>query len=210
MDFRDINVYIANLARLEDPVFREMEEEARRLNFPIIGPAAGRFCYLIARAINARKVFEMGSGFGYSTAWFARAVRDNGGGIVHHVVWDDDLSRKAQRYLTAAGLEGFVTYTVAEAVETLQKTPETFDLIFNDIDKEGYPASVAVMKSKLRVGGILLVDNMLWRGRILDPQDRSTSTEGVRRITQLLHEDPDFVCSVVPIRDGLLTALRVK
>ena len=72
-----------------------MEEHARRTSFPIVGPAAGHLCYLIARMIGARRVFEMGSGFGYSTAWFARAVRENGGGEVHHVVWDEGLSARA-------------------------------------------------------------------------------------------------------------------
>lgn len=70
-----------------------MEAYAREAHFPIIGPTAGQFCYLMARAIGARRIFEMGSGFGYSTAWFARAVKENGGGTVFHVVWDEALTR---------------------------------------------------------------------------------------------------------------------
>src|SRR5438067_13256437 len=70
----------------------ELEAEARRTGFPIIGPATGHLCYLLARLSNARHVFELGSGFGYSTAWFARPVRENGSGAVHYVVWDELLS----------------------------------------------------------------------------------------------------------------------
>lgn len=210
MDLSDINAYLSDLARHDDPVLLEMEGEAHRLKFPIVGPAAGRFCYLLARAINARKVFEMGSGFGYSTAWFAKAVRDNGGGVVYHVVWDEDLSRRARSYLAAAQLDAQVKFVVGEAVHALRQTVDTFDLIFNDIDKEGYPASIPVAKSKLRRGGIFLVDNMLWQGRIFDAENRSATTEGVRELTRILHNDPDFVCSVVPIRDGILVALKVR
>src|SRR5256886_3649709 len=73
----------------------ELEAEARRSGFPIIGPATGHLCYLLARLSNARQVFELGSGFGYSTAWFARAVKENGGGAVHHVLWGGQLSPQA-------------------------------------------------------------------------------------------------------------------
>ena len=71
----------------------------RQTGFPIIGPAAGYACYQIARMIGAKAVFELGSGFGYSTAWFAKAVKENGGGVVQHVVWDAKLSETATRHL---------------------------------------------------------------------------------------------------------------
>ena len=71
-----------------DPELQAMEAAATKTSFPIIGPAAGYFCYLVTRLSGARSVFELGSGFGYSTAWFARGVKENGGGVVHHTVWD--------------------------------------------------------------------------------------------------------------------------
>ena len=76
--YEQICDYHAKLSRHEDPILLRMEEEARNERFPIIGPAAGKFCYLMARAINAKRIFELGSGYGYSTLWFARAVRENG------------------------------------------------------------------------------------------------------------------------------------
>src|SRR5216110_3912140 len=98
----------------------ELEVEARRTDFPIIGPATGQLCYLLARLSGARRVFELGSGFGYSTAWFARAVKENGGGTVHHVVWDADLSRRARENLSALGLADVVQFHVGEAVAALE------------------------------------------------------------------------------------------
>lgn len=187
---------------------REMEARATETGFPIIGPAAGYFCYLAAKLIGARQIFELGSGYGYSTAWFARAVRENGGGRVHHTVWDEKLSADARGYLRALGLADLVTFTIGEAVATLRATPGPFDLIFNDIDKAGYPDSVDVIEQKIRPGGVLLVDNVLWSGRVFDPEDRSPETEGVRGITRKVTTSPNWIASIVPIRDGLLFASR--
>ena len=150
----------------------------------------------------------MGSGYGYSTAWFAGAVRENGGGTVYHVVWDEGLSRKARGHLAALGYGDIVQYRVGEAVQTLRETDGPFDLIFNDIDKHAYPASLPVMAEKLRPGGALIVDNLLWSGRIFDAHDRSENTEGVRQLTRLVTVDPGWIASIVPIRDGLLVAYK--
>lgn len=203
-----VAAYLDSLVPARDPRLAAMETEAARTDFPIIGPASGYFCYLIARLVQARSVFELGSGFGYSTAWFARAVRENGGGVVHHTVWDAELSARARQHLGAMGLSDLVEFHVGEAVGTLRDAPGPFDLVFNDIDKAGYPAALAVIRERLRPGGVLLVDNLLWHGQILDPADRSPDTEGVRELTRQVTTDPAWIASVVPIRDGLLLARR--
>ena len=128
------------LSQHDDPVLAEMEEVARHTRFPIIDRAASKCCYLLCRLAKVRTVFEMGSGYGYSTAWFAMAVRDNGGGVVHHVVWDEELSRKARDYLQRTNLSEFVRFTVGEAVETLRNTTGHFGCIFVDIEKAGLSA----------------------------------------------------------------------
>jgi len=204
----DISRYLDALVPARPPELHAMERAAQATNFPIIGPASGHLCYLVARMIGARRVFELGSGFGYSTAWFARAVRENGGGEVHHVVWDADLSGRARMHLERLGLTDLVRFHVAEAVETLRTATGEFDLIFNDIDKHGYPASIDAIVPKLRRGGVLIIDNMLWSGRILDPADRTPDTEGVREVTRRIMESDDWIASIVPIRDGVLVAYR--
>lgn len=200
--------YLDSLAPPRPAEMAAMEAYAREHRFPIVGPAAGQFCYLMARIIKARRIFEMGSGYGYSTAWFARAVKENGGGTVFHVVWDEDLSRRARGHLGALGLDEVIEYRVAEAVQTLQETEGPFDLIFNDIDKQAYPASLPVIAEKLRPGGVLIVDNMFWNSRIFDAADHSATTEGVRELTRVITADPGWISSIVPIRDGLLVAYR--
>jgi caffeoyl-CoA O-methyltransferase len=203
-----VDQYLRGLVPQRPVEMQSMEAYADETSFPIIGPTAGYLCYQIARMIQARSVFEMGSGYGYSTAWLARAVKENGGGTVYHVVWDEDLSKRARRHLGALGLSDLVEYHVSEAVEMLGKMDQQFDLIFNDINKEGYPTSLGIIREKLRPGGVLLVDNMLWSGRIFDPADTSPATQGVRDFTRLIQNDPDWIVSVIPIRDGVMLAYR--
>jgi caffeoyl-CoA O-methyltransferase len=150
----------------------------------------------------------MGSGFGYSTAWFAMAVRDEGGGEVHHVVWDDALSSAARGHLERMALTPYVRYHVGEAVETLRARADAFDAIFCDIDKPGYPAALPVMRERLRPGGLLLVDNMLWSGRVWDDAHQEASTRGVRELTRLLIADDAFATTLLPLRDGVAVAWK--
>jgi predicted O-methyltransferase YrrM len=200
--------YLERLIPPRHPELAKMEAYAKQQGFPIIGPVVGQLCYQLARMIGARRVFELGSGFGYSTAFFARAVQESGGGVVHHVVWDEPMSKQARGHLEAMGLTDVVQYHVGEAIETLRSVDGPFDLVFNDIDKHAYPASLPVIESKLRPGGVLVVDNMLWSGRIFDRSDTSADTEGVRELTRLLTTSPVWTTSVLPIRDGVIVAIK--
>jgi caffeoyl-CoA O-methyltransferase len=200
--------YLDSLLPPRPPEMQAMEAYAQQTGFPIVGPASGHFCYLLARMIGARRVFEMGSGYGYSTAWFAKAVQENGGGVVYHVVWNSELSQQARRHLGALGFDGIVEYRVSEAVRTLRETDGPFDIIFNDIDKDAYPNALPVIKEKLRPGGVMIVDNVLWYGRIFDARDQSEDTRGVREFTRRIAGDPDWIVSIAPIRDGLMVAYK--
>ena len=212
---QELNEYLEGLVPARPAEMQAMEAYAREHKFPIIGPASGYLCYQIARMTGARRIFELGSGYGYSTAWFARAVQENlalsgveGGGEVHHVVWSEELSQKARGHLGKLGYAGIVRYRVSEAVQALRETDGPFDLIFNDIDKHGYPAALPVINAKLRPGGVLIVDNTLWSGRVLDESDQSADTNGIRELTRLLTNDAGWITTIVPLRDGVLVAYK--
>ncbi|MEZ4707850.1 MAG: O-methyltransferase [Caldilineaceae bacterium] len=211
--YTQVQEYVTALVPQRASELQKMEAYAEKNGFPIIGPAAGQLCYQLARLIGAQRVFELGSGYGYSTAWFARAVQENAngdsGGVVHHTVWDEKLSQMARQHLGALGYAGLVQYHVAEAVATLRATPGPFDLIFNDIDKEGYPDSLPVIAEKLRPGGLLIIDNMLSGGRIFDESYSSASLTGIREFTRLVTTSPDWIVTLAPIRDGLIVAQKV-
>ena len=208
IDYDAVQEYLTSLVPPREPELQKMEEYAEKNDFPIIGPACGYYCYQLARMINAKSVFELGSGYGYSTAWFAKAVKENGGGVVHHTVWDEDLSKRARGHLSALGSADLVQFHVAEAVATLRQTEGPFDIIFNDIDKEGYPDSLPITKEKLRHGGLLIIDNMLWHGQILDPNDHEKSTDAIHRFTRDITTDLDWIVSLIPARDGMIVAYK--
>jgi len=216
IDYDKTQEYLASLVPPRESELQKMEQYADEHDFPIIGPVCGYYCYQLARMINATSVFELGSGFGYSTAWFAKAVkencaaqgRSNGGGVVHHTVWDEGLSKRAAGYLSVLGCADVVKFNVAEAVETLRQTEGPFDIIFNDIDKEAYPDSLPVIKEKLRSGGILIIDNMLWDGEIFDENNQRKSTQAIRRFTRDITTDPDWIVSLIPMRDGMIIAYK--
>lgn len=208
IDYDQTQDYITSLVPLREPELQKMEEYAEEHGFPIIGPACGYYCYQLARMMRAKSVFELGSGFGYSTAWFAKAVKENGGGVVHHTVWEEDLSKRAAGHLSELGSADVVRFHVSEAVEALRRTEGPFDIIFNDIDKEAYPDSLPLIKEKLRPGGLLIIDNMLWHGQTLDPHDHEETTEAIRRFTRDITIDPAWIVSLAPMRDGMIVAYK--
>jgi predicted O-methyltransferase YrrM len=205
----EVSSYLNGMVPPRHKLLEEMESYAEENNFPIIGPACGQVCYQVARMTKAKRIYELGSGFGYSTAWFAQAVKENGGGDVHHVVWDDDLSKQAKDTLDAMGYDNIVHYTVGEAVASLNETEGQFDLIFCDIDKQGYPEAIQASEEKLASGGTFIIDNMLWSGKIFDESDKSADTEGIRIATGLLANSDKWVSSLLPIRDGLLISTKL-
>ncbi len=203
-----IQAYQEKMVPERPDVMLAMEQRAERDQFPIIGPVVGQFCYQIARMTNARRIFELGSGYGYSTAWFAKAVRENGGGVVHHVVWDDGLSSDARSYLGDLGYNDVVRYHVAEAVDTLSHFDETFDLIFLDILKKDYPASLAVIGPRLKSGGVLLADNVFYHGRIFNGRADDLDAQGILEFNRMLTGDPAWITSIYPVRDGVAVAYK--
>src|SRR4029450_11337125 len=134
-----VETYLTELARTEheEPVLVEMEARAAEHGFPIVGRATGRFLELAARAAGARRVMEFGSGYGYSAYWFARAVGPDG-----EVVCTDsnpDNAKLAEDYLRQAGLWNQVRYHVGDALAALEAETGEFDVVYCDVDKDGYP-----------------------------------------------------------------------
>jgi len=208
INYQSVQDLLESLVPPREPELQKMEEYAEKNNFPIIGPVCGYYCYQLARLINAKSIFELGSGYGYSAAWFVRALQENGGGVVHHTVWEEELSKRARAHLSALGRADVVTFHVAEAVDTLRMSEGPFDIILNDIDKEGYPDALPVVKEKLRHGGILLTDNIFWHGQTLNPDDHEKSTEAIRRFTRDITTDLDWIVSLFAARDGMIVAYK--
>jgi caffeoyl-CoA O-methyltransferase len=202
----------ARLARFDEPVVLEMEHEARERGFPIVGRNVGVTLEVLARTVGARKVVELGSGYGYSAYWFSRAVGPDG--EIHCTDGDPDNERKALDYLGRAGLAGPIRYHVGDAIEQLAALEPPFDIVYNDVDKEGYPDAWRAARELVRPGGLYICDNVLWYGRVtgaepLENDWQRQTTDAVLEHNALVADDGRFVSTVVPTRDGVLVAVRL-
>jgi caffeoyl-CoA O-methyltransferase len=194
-----------------DPVLAEMEARAEAEGFPIIGRAVGRLLELHTRAIGGRRVMELGSGFGYSAYWFARAVGD--GGQVTCTEENEDLISDAEGYLGRAGLLDRVTYHRADGLEVLSGFEDEFDVVYVDTHKFQYPDAWREARTHIRVGGIYLCDNVLWRGMVPRGEDDTVFPgwpDAIREHNRLVASDPGWVSHLDPTRDGVMVALRVS
>ncbi len=202
-----VEKYINALLPPRDAILREMERYAARHHVPIVGPACGRMLYQLARLIRARRVFEMGSAIGYSTLWLARAVGPRG--TVYYTDSDPANARRAETSLRRAGVAKRVRFLIGDALAMLAATPGEFDLIFNDVNKPQYPRVFRLALPRLRSGGLLITDNVLWSGRSArPPAPGDASTRAIRRFNQLLYKSPDLFTTMVPLRDGLAVAVK--
>src|SRR5713101_6908262 len=159
-----VEKYLYDVLPGRDAVLREMERLARRRHIPIIGPAVGRLLALLVEISGAKRIFEMGSAIGYSTIWLARAA--GRGGQVHYTDGSPDNARRALAYFRRAGVASRIHILVGDAVALIDSVPGKFDLIFNDVDKQQYPAVFRKALPRLRRGGLLVADNTLWSGRV--------------------------------------------
>lgn len=201
-------------AQHHDQVLTEMEARAEGSGFPIIGRAAGHHLELAARAVGARRVVELGSGFGYSAYWFARAVGEDGEVICTD--GDPDHATAAEGFLRRAQLWDRVRFEVGDALTVLDGLDGEFDVVFNDVDKDGYPTVWEAAAERVRVGGLYVCDNVLWDGRAAgvpqpaDEPERDEVTAAIVAHNRAVATDHRYVSSIVPIRDGILVALRVE
>ena len=208
---RAVEDYIRGLLqRHDEPVLLEMETEGTERGFPIVGRMVGVVLEILARGIGARRVFELGSGYGYSGYWFSRAIGPSG--ELHLTDGDPENERKALEYLGRAGLAKLVQFHVGEAIQSLQSTDGAFDIVYNDIDKDGYPAAWRAARDRIRPGGLFISDNTLWSGRVTGspdaPDERPALTAAIHEMNQAVAADREYLSTILPIRDGVTIALR--
>ncbi len=205
--------YLCNTSLRESEALRALREETRnhskyRMQ---ISPEQGQFMALLVRILGARRCIEIGVFTGYSTLAVAQALPDNGEIIACDINADD--ARIALRYWQAAGVEDRSQLRLAPALDTLdgllaEGMAGSFDLVFIDADKTAYSAYYERALQLLRRGGLVMVDNVLWGGRVLD-QDPDADTLAIQAFNQALHRDERVDISMLPVGDGL-TLARVR
>jgi predicted O-methyltransferase YrrM len=178
-----------------------MERQAQAGDFPIVGPLVGRALCLLARSIGARRIMELGSGFGYSAYWFARGLAP--GGVIHCTDLSAANRDLAMSFFRKAGLSERLIFHVGDALASARKLKGPFDIVFNDIDKKAYPESVETALALLRTGGLFITDNVLWKGRVAEGGKGDETTAAIMKFNEMVCGRRDLSTVVLPVRDGL-------
>ena len=207
-----VHDYLISHGTPPDAVLEALAEETQKVG-PLaimqIAPEQGAFLTLIARLIGAKNAIEVGTFTGYSSICIARGLAPGGRLLCCDV--SEEWTAMARRYWEKAGVADRIELKIAPAAETLRALPlrEDVDLAFIDADKPGYPIYYEEILKRLRRGGLILVDNVLWMGRVADPSVSDEATETIRRFNATVARDERVDCVMLSIADGL-TLLRKR
>jgi len=202
-----VETYLYGILPERDEVQAEQEKQAEKRHIPIVGPAVGRLFYQLARMIGARTVFEMGSAIGYSTIWWARALGE--GGRVIYIDGNPKNAEEAKGYFKRAGVLDKVDVRVGDALEILsEQKSESYDVIFNDVDKVDYPRVLKLAVPRLRHGGLFVTDNVLWSGRVAK-SNPDAETKAILEFNRMLYGSKELFATVLPLRDGVAVAMKL-
>ena len=204
--FPDIEDWLERLETTRDTVLLDMERQATVQDFPIVGPLVGRMICLLARSVGAKRILELGSGYGYSAYWFARALPEDGELILTETSLRQ--SDQAKEYFRQGGVKCRVQFLVGDAFEIIDQLSGNFDIIFNDVDKTQYPLAFHRAVPRVRPGGYFISDNMLWGGRVVQGAEHPT-TQGVLELIRLLFQAPNLYTTLLPIRAGVSVSLKL-
>ena len=191
----------------EDDLLRELREDLERRGPTIqVSVETGRLLAVWTAAIGARRVLEVGTLFGYSGVWIARALPSDG--VLDTLELSDVHADAAEAWFARAGLDDRVTVRRGAALSTLSELDGPYDMVFLDAVKAEYVEYAGHAARLLRSGGSLLADNAIWSGRIADPAVTDDDTEGIRRFHEHIAEDRAWDATVLPVGDGVAVAVR--
>jgi len=207
-----VHQYLIEHGSPPDPVLQELARETQSVG-PLalmqIAPEQGAFLELLTRLVGARRAIEVGTFTGYSSICIARGLAPDGRLLCCDV--SEEWTAIARRYWDKAGVADRIELRLAPAADTLRALPETpdVDLAFIDADKPGYPVYYEEILKRLRPGGLILADNVLWMGRVADPSADDPQTQAIRAFNAKVARDARVECVMIPLSDGL-TLIRKR
>src|ERR1700723_2090399 len=195
-----VEKYLPKAAPPRDPVLADMEAYAKKHDVPIIGPECGRLLYLLTQISGARRIFEMGSAIGYSAIWFARAAGP--GAEIYCTDGEPANAELARKNFERAGVSKSIRFMSGDAVDLIDSTEGSFDIVLIDVYKHQYPAALKKSLPRLKSGGLVITDNVLWSGRVTEPP-KDDNTRGILEFNRSVFGSPELFSVIVPLRDGV-------
>jgi len=200
-----IEGYLANLNRGADPLLEEIARKGAERRLPLVDAEVGMLLSVLATAVGARKILEIGTAVGYSGIWLARALPPDG--MLLTMEMDPERGREAQENFKAAGLASRASVIMGDAQRMIAKVAGPFDLIFQDGDKKLYVPMLDRLVALLRPGGLLVTDNVLWDGKVV-LAERDETTQAIAEYNQRLAAHPALLTTIVPMRDGVSISVK--
>ena len=202
--------YLDNLLPASDELLAEMESYAVEYHVPIADREVARFIEITARSMNAKRALECGMAIGYSVIHLLRGMSDEGRVIT--IDPSEEMISRASGYLARAGFSERTQIEKGYALEVIPRLNETFDLLFIDAVKEEYRGYLDLALPKLRIGGVVICDNLLWGGQVageIRSEDQKASTEALREFNRYFVNHPQLRAAVLAVGDGLGFGVRV-
>jgi caffeoyl-CoA O-methyltransferase len=203
--------YLERLLPPRDPLLREIEERAAGDDVPISDPEVGRLLSILARATGARRILEVGTALGYGAIWLARGAPE---ARVVTIETDPQRIVEARGYLERAGVAERVEIVEGAALDVLPRLQGPFDLAYVDAVKKQYRRYLDLILPNLRVGGVVVCDNLLWKGHVAAPPDEDTeddeNADALRAFNGYLMIHPQLEAVVLPLGDGVGVATKTK
>ena len=204
----EMDRYLEETASKEPEILKRLRKETfQKTTQPhmISGYLQGRLLSLISKMVSPEKILEIGTFTGYATLCLAEGLKKEGKLITLDV--NEDLAYLPKKYFSESEFSSQIDFKLQDAKEFLKNSTETFDLIFIDADKENYAEYLQLVKPRMKSGSVLMIDNVLWYGKVLDEKGNK-QTEQIKLVNKLVAEDADFENVILPLRDGIHLARK--
>ena len=200
----EMDRYLENHTSAESDILKRLRKETfQKTTQPhmISGYLQGRLLVILSKMINPKHILEIGTFTGYASLSIAEGLPKDG--KIYTIDKNEDLAYIPKKYFAESDYKDQIEFIIGDAKEEIKKLDKIWDLIFIDADKESYLEYLKLIKPNLRSGSIILIDNVLWYGKVLQENPKDKSTEQIKLVNKIVAEDPDFENLILPLRDGL-------
>ena len=200
----EMDRYLENHASAEPAILKKLRKETyQKTTQPhmISGYQQGRLLAILSKMMQPKRILEIGTFTGYATLCLAEGLAKEGKITTLDV--NEDLAYLPQKYFNESEYSAQIDFRIQDAKVFLKETNEIFDLVFIDADKENYVEYFKLIKPRLKSGSVVMFDNVLWYGKILEEKPKMKSTQNIKELNDLVAQDEDFENLILPLRDGV-------
>ena len=200
----ELENYVALHSENEPEILQRLNKEThQKILQPrmLSGHFQGRVLSMLSKIINPKHILELGTYTGYATLCLAEGLQTDG--TIDTIDINEELEEIQEKYFNSSDYKGRIFQHIGDAIEIIPTLNKKFDLVFIDADKENYLTYLELIKPRLRSGGIILIDNVLWYGKVLDENPTNKATQQIKLVNDIVAKDPDFENVILPIRDGI-------